>query len=511
MKVVAYCRVSTNKDEQLDSLEAQQRFFSEYSKRNGYNLVKIYADEGKSGTKMKNRTQLLRLLSDANRDMFDIVLIKDVSRLARNTVDFLTSIRRLKALGITVIFVNYDQTSSDSSEFMLTMLSAIAQEESANTSKRVKFGKKMNAEKGRVPNFVYGYDKIPGDYFNLNINEKEAQIVRRIFELYVDYEMGANKIALELNKQGIKTKRNCNWSQNAISRILTNEIYIGNIINGKEEVEDFLTGKRREKDEQDWIIISRPELAIIDKDIFDKAGKILAERKYAFKSSGNRNSEKHIFSKLIKCKCCGSSFRRTVRKYKNTYIKWVCTGRNSNGADFCPNKTVIEESELLNAIINYFTKLLADKPKVIDRIIAEFNRQYKAKDENQLSEKELASQLNKTKKNKEKYMEMYTAEVITIDELKEKTKELNKTIDSLTSELKLVQSNITKSDLLQNILTETFKDIRSILAGDNMTNAMLSRVIEKIEVDEKQNVDVYLKLFSDIGLDENVLISDNHT
>ena len=136
MKAVAYCRVSTNKEEQLDSLESQQTFFAEYAKRNGLELIRIYADEGKSGTKMKNRTELLRLLSDAGKDLFETVLIKDVSRLARNTLDFLTSIRGLKSLGIKVIFVNYDQTSSDSSEFMLTMLSAIAQEESANTSRR---------------------------------------------------------------------------------------------------------------------------------------------------------------------------------------------------------------------------------------------------------------------------------------------------------------------------------------------------------------------------------------
>ena len=99
MKAVAYCRVSTNKDEQLDSLEAQQRFFAEYAVKNHFELVKIYADEGKSGTKMKNRTELLKMLSDASRGIFETVLIKDVSRLARNTVDFLTSIRKLKTLG----------------------------------------------------------------------------------------------------------------------------------------------------------------------------------------------------------------------------------------------------------------------------------------------------------------------------------------------------------------------------------------------------------------------------
>ena len=223
-RVVAYCRVSTNKEEQLDSLESQQKFFDEYSKRKNYSLIKIYADEGKSGTKIKNRTELLRLLKDAGKDIFDAVLIKDVSRLARNTIDFLTSIRRLKELGIKVIFVNYDQISSESSEFMLTMLSAIAQEESANTSKRVKFGKRLNAEKGKVPNLVYGYDKIIGDYFNLKINEEESSVVKQIFSMYTEKNMGENKIAYVLNFRGLKTKRGCKWSQNAIARILSNEL-----------------------------------------------------------------------------------------------------------------------------------------------------------------------------------------------------------------------------------------------------------------------------------------------
>ncbi len=511
MRAVAYCRVSTNKDEQLDSLESQQKFFAEYAQKNNYNLVHIYPEEGKSGTKIKNRTQLLRLLSDANRGMFDTVLVKDISRLARNTVDFLTSIRKLKSLGIAVIFVNYNNTTGDSSEFTLTLLSAIAQEESANTSKRVKFGKKINAEKGRVPNFIYGYDKIPDDYFNLNINEFESNVVKRIFNLYTKEEIGANKIAETLNKENIKTKRNCNWSQIAISRLLTNEIYIGNIINGKEEVEDFLTGKRKTKEESAWNVTHKPELKIIDEETFNKAKRIMESRSDMFKSTGERNSDKHVFSKLIKCKCCNSTFRRQVRKYQNTYIKWLCTGRNSHGVDYCNNKTVIDEEEMLTAIREYFTSILKNKPKVIQDIINEFNRQYKAKDENQLSEKDLTSQLSKTKKIKEKYMEMYTAEIITIEELKEKTKELNITVDNLTEELKLVQNNISKSDLLKNILLETFNDIEKALSGENITNTLLNRVIEKIEVDENGQVDVYLKLFSDIGLSNNVLITNDHT
>ena len=124
-------------------------------------------------------------------------------------------------------------TSMGKSEIVLTIFGELAQEESANTSKRVKFGKKMNAEKGRVPNIVYGYDKTIGDYFNLEINKKEAEVVKRIYKWYLQEGYGAAKIANMLNERGLKTKRNCNWSQNAVCRILTNELYTGKIINGK--------------------------------------------------------------------------------------------------------------------------------------------------------------------------------------------------------------------------------------------------------------------------------------
>ena len=511
MRVVAYCRVSTNKNEQLDSLETQQNFFNEYSNRNNYNLVKIYADEGKSGTKMKNRTALLKLLSDANKHLFDIVLIKDVSRLARNTLDFLTSIRKLKTLGIKVIFVNYDQTSSDSSEFMLTMLSAIAQEESANTSKRVKFGKKLNAENGKVPNLVYGYDKIPGDIFNLKINEDEANIVKQIFNMYTEKNMGENKIAHELNEKKLRTKRNCQWSQNAISRILSNEIYIGKIVNGKETIEDFLTGKRKAVDESKWLITEKPELKIIDEDIFQKVKQIKDARRNAFNLTGERNCHKYIFSKLIKCECCGSSFRRSVRKYKNTYVKWICTNRNYNGVQSCPNKVVVDENELLDSIKNYFINILKNKKNTKKYIINEFNKKFKEKSENEATAKELEKQLNKLTKSKQKYMDMFDNDIITIEELKDKTLELNKNIDKIKEQIKYTELNISKADLLNHGISETFEDIEKFLSESIINNDMLNRIIEKIIVSKDGKKNIYLRLFDDIGLDETVHITDNYT
>lgn len=129
----------------------------------------------------------------------------------------------------------------------------------------------MNAEKGRVPNIVFGYDKTIGDYFNLSINENEAKAICQIFQWYTGVGYGGSKIANMLNERGIKTKRGNNWSQNAVCWILTNEIYTGKIINGKEEIADFLTGQRKEKDESEWLVTIRPELRIIEDEVFDKA------------------------------------------------------------------------------------------------------------------------------------------------------------------------------------------------------------------------------------------------
>ena len=451
------------------------------------------------------------MMSDAEHGLFDMVVVKDISRFARNTVDLLQSVRKLKLLGIETQFLTANMTSMGNSEFVLTIFGALAQEESANTSKRVRFGKKMNAEKGRVPNIVYGYDKTIGDYFNLTINREEAKVVKQIYKWYTEEGYGAAKISNMLNEKGYKTKRNCKWSQNAICRILTNEIYIGKIINGKEEVSDFLTGQRREKDETEWMVVEHPELRIIEDEIFESAQEILRDRHDAFNLSHERQSNKHLFSTLIKCKECGWSFRRTVRTYKNTYVRWVCSGRNGRGADSCPNKTVVDEEELIEVLQEYFTNVLRQKKKVIDYVIKEFQRVYKAKDENVEYEKELNAELAKLQKTRQKYMDMYTDDLISREELNEKIGGIRQEIERLENELKMVSYHLTKGEQLENILNRTFKEIEDITDVHQMTNQQLKRLIQKIEVDKDGNVDIYLRLLGDLGLDETVLNCNDQT
>lgn len=511
MNIAAYCRVSTEKEDQLNSLEAQKQFFTEYTKHTGDVLVRLYADEGISGTKTKNRKEFMRMMADADKGLFDMVVVKDISRFARNTVDLLQNVRKLKSLGIETQFLTANMTSMGNSEFVLTIFGALAQEESANTSKRVKFGKKMNAEKGRVPNIVYGYDKTIGDYFNLEINKEEAAVIKQIFKMYTEEGYGALKIANHLNEQGVRTKRGCTWSQNAICRILDNELYTGKVINGKQEVTDFLTGKRTEKDETEWMVVERPDLRIIEPEIYEKAKEVRAAKSKSFHLTSERESNKYLFSTLIKCKECGWSFRRIVRKYKNTYIRWVCSGHNGRGADSCPNAQKVDEDELIQVLNDYFAEILKNKKNVICYVTNEFQRVYKAKDENVNYEKELNVQLARLQKTRQKYMDMYTDDLISREELKDKIGGMRKEIERLENELKMVSYNLTKGQQLENILNSTFRRIEDITDVREMNNLQLKRIIQKIEVDKDGNVDIYLRLLGDLGLDETVLVSNDHT
>lgn len=510
MNIAAYCRVSTDKEDQLNSLEAQKQFFLDYAQRMNYNLVRLYADEGISGTKIRNRKEFLRMMKDAESGLFQMVVVKDISRFARNTVDLLENVRKLKSLGIDTQFLTANMTSMGNSEFVLTIFGAIAQEESANTSKRVKFGKKLNAEKGRVPNIVFGYDKTPGDYFNLTVNEREAEIVRQIYKWYVEDGYGTPKIARMLTEQGIRTKRNCAWSQNAVCRILTNEIYVGKIINGKEEVEDFLSGRRVEKQEEDWIVVENPSLCIVDPALFEQAQILMKERQQQFKTKKTRHSNQHLFSTLIRCKECGWAFRRTVRTFKNTYVRWVCSGRNLNNTTFCSNNVSVDEDELIDVLQAYFANIIKSKKNIIRYVVGEFEKIYKAKDENVAYEKELTARLAKLKRSREKYMDMYADDLISREELNEKLTGMRQEIERVENELRIASLNLTKSEQLEGILTNTFKEIESITDVRQMTNAQLRRIISKIEVDKDGHVDIYLRLLGDLGLDDSVLIMDDN-
>ena len=257
--------------------------------------------------------------------------------------------------------------------------------------------------------------------------------------------------------------------------------------------------------------MERPELRIIDDEFFETAQEILRGRHDAFHMKHERQSNKHLFSTLIKCKECGWSYRRIVRQYKNTYIRWVCSGRNGKGADSCPNSIVLDEDELIETLQKYFVNVLNSKKKVTEYVVKEFQRIYKAKDENLEYEKQLQAQLAKLQKSREKYMEMYTDDLISREELNRKIGGMRKEMERLENELKMVSYCLTKGEQLETILNSTFKQLEDITDVHEMTNAQLKRIIQKIEVDKSGNVEIFLNPLGEVGPDKNVLINHLNT
>ena len=496
MKIAAYCRVSTDKEDQLNSLKVQKDFFVEYAEKTGHDLVRLYADEGLSGTKIKRRKEFQQMMLDAERGMFQMLVVKDISRLARNTVDLLQSVRRLKALGIETVFLTANMTSMGDSEFILTVFGALAQEESRNTSKRVKFSKRINAEKGRVPNLVYGYDKTPGDYFHLKINPGEAETIRQIYRWYLEEGLGASKIADRLNRRGLRTKRNCNWSQNAVCRILTNPIYTGRVVNGRQEVTDFLTSARVNRAQEDWLVVEKPELRIICDEDYQKSCELMKSRNEKFHHERKRHSNQHLFSTLIVCKNCGWSFRRVVRTYRNTYVRWVCSKHNGQGVLNCPNAVTVDEEELIEKLDAYFLSLAKNRSHV-EQFLRRKLREMRRSEGREAEQAEMQARKNKLEKQRKKYLDLYADDLITRQELEQKLSGSREEMSHLEDELERLRSADLADEDIERVVRRIVENLKDFVSVRKLNNAQLKQLIEKIEVDEDGTVDVYLRLFSE--------------
>jgi site-specific DNA recombinase len=314
-----------------------------------------------------------------------------------------------------------------------------------------------------------------------------------------------------LNESGVRTKRGCLWSQTSVCRLLSNELYIGRVINGRQEVSDFLTGKRTLRDERDWFITERPDLAIVDPGLFERANSAMRERGQAFRERRERHSSRHLFSTLIKCRECGRSFRRTVRTYRRTFVRWVCSGRNLNGTRFCANSVAVDEDELIDTLNNYFAGILRSRKNVTKYIAGEFDRLCSGRDENARCLRELRGRLARLKSTRQKYMNMYTDDLISREELNAKLGSMKKESARLESDIRLSQLNSTKGGQLGEILQNTFGTIEKFADVRSMTNAQLRQVLRGIEVDRDGHVDIYLRPAGDMQPGDSVLIRDGRT
>ncbi len=321
MKVATYCRVSTDRSDQSNSFESQCRYFADYiAKMDGWELYKVYADEGLSGTGTDKRSAFREMIRDAQRGCFELILTKEVSRFSRNILDTIYYTRELKRHNVFVCFANDGiNTSEPDSELRLSIMGSIAQEESRKTSARVKWGQQRRMEQGVVfGHSMLGYDVCDG---KLHINPEGAAIVREIFESYAIKDKSSSKIAEEMLLKGHK------FSPSRIIKILKNEKYMGDLVQKKTYTPDYLSHKKKyNHGEEDLVIIKNHHEAIIGKELWEAAQTKI--RKNARRKGSREGRKKQHYSGYLSCAVCSSNLIAKKRQLKESaVVYWMCPNK----------------------------------------------------------------------------------------------------------------------------------------------------------------------------------------
>lgn len=386
LKVAAYCRVSTDHEEQESSYEAQISYYTEKIGNNpDWSMVKIFADEGITGTQDKKRDQFIEMIRLCRKRKIDLILTKSISRFARNTVDTLKYVRELKAIGIGIIFEKENiNTLEIETEMILTIMSCFAQAESESISKNVAWGIRQSFREGNVPmhyNTMLGYRK--GADGKPEIVPEESEIVKEIYHSYLT-GMSLQQIADSLNARRIATKgSNAQWKNNKILNILTNEKYTGDALLQKTYIIDCISKKSRKNNgELPMYLVKNHHEPIISRTEFNRVQEEMARRKSKrkvaekfCKTEQGKYSAKYALTELLVCGECGTPYRRvtwTAKGFKE--IKWRCINRLQYGKKKCHNSPTLSEEVLHKAIvsaINNFCEVKDDVVEILRESISE--------------------------------------------------------------------------------------------------------------------------------------------
>ena len=379
LQAAAYARVSTEHDDQMNSLASQKLYFTNFiCSQPGMKLSEIYYDEGISGTQTNKRAGFNQMIEDALQGKFNLILTKEVSRFARNTVDTLYYTRKLKEAGVGVIFTmdNIDTRDTDG-ELRLTIMASLAQEESRKTSERVKWGQKRRMEQGVVfGRDLLGYTVKDGV---LSINEEEVPVVKAIFHKYTNESKGTHVIARELLEEGFHPKRIKQWSNTVILRALRNEKYVGDLCQKKTYTPDYLTHKKKYNcGQEEKVYIKNHHEGIIDRNLWDRTQEELRRRSPS-EEQKSRHSNRYWCSGKICCGECGCRFiSRTRKRQAGTYRAWWCYQKSRHGGPKmldgqkvgCSNRSVNERA--LFACVKYCLDLLCnDKERIRKEVLTD--------------------------------------------------------------------------------------------------------------------------------------------
>lgn len=494
LKAVFYARVSTDHSDQLHSLKAQQDYFYQYLDNHPeFELVNSYVDEGITGTSIKKRKSFQKMINDALHHHFDIILTKEVTRFARNTLDTLQMVRLLKENNVNVLFLtDMIDTRTHEGESRLSLMATIAQEEGRKISQRVNWGfqRAFENEKLVITN-VYGYDIVKvGHVRKLEVNEQQAYVIQHIFKWYLQ-GLGYGKISKRLYEWNIPSPSgNAHWDTSVIAKILANEKYIGRLVQGKQKTNNYLEKKiLRNISRNDMYITNNHHEAIVDKEIF-YAVQQLRQSKV---KNGERNRRYPLSGKVI-CAMCGKSYARM--KYGNS-IGWGCRK--------CENTNIINETVLIELLRSFISTVFINKEKVKKELVDALMNSYDFMNcENQINQ--LHKDIGYIRRRMKLYLDDYLEEKISIEVYKENKLKEEKELEAKEKELQALEMKESNNDM-KNAIHHIVKVIEKKVEIDKgVIHQIIIQYIKAIIPKKMNEYHLYMDL-SDCYFKENVDLS----
>ena len=508
LRVTYYARVSTDKYEQLNSLDNQVGHFEDLIKGNkNWIFVDGYIDEGISGSSTEKRDSFNRMIKDAKNKKFDLILTKEVSRFARDTLDSIKNTRELLADGIGVFFLSDNiNTLLPDSELRLTIMASLAQDEIRKLSERVKFGYQRSIKNGRVlgNNDIWGYEKKDG---KLVINEEEAKMVKRIFELYVSGKYGFHSIARILYKEGYKNRNGNELAYTTISYIIRNPKYKGYYCGNKSTVVDYKLKTIVKKDEEDWVMYKDNETVppIVSEEIWELAQKIYNKRKDKVSGVDKKvYQNRYPFSAKIRCAEHNRSFHRKVYAYKtkDDEVVWLCPHNNRTKDDKCKTP-VLYEKELFKILREQLIDFISNKKSIVYSLTKLYRENISLRDfDKEIAKKE--SDIAKVNKEKDKLLSHNVNDIISDKEFKQRNDICNVKISELEKEIEEIKNEQIKANNMEEEIMKL-----EVLLEDEIkcpSDEVLFDLLDEIVVyssDDKKSVKlkIYLKIGKEIEAD----------
>ncbi len=502
LRVTFYARVSTDKDEQRGSLENQVQYYTQFiqEKRN-WTYVPGYVDEGISGTSTKKRDSFLRMVADAKAGRFDFIITKEISRFSRSTLDSIQYTQELLEHDVGVLFQNDNINTLDSdSEFRLVVMAGVAQDEVRKLSERLKFGFRQAIKNGHV----LGNDKLWGYGKKdcvLTINEEEAQVVRRIFDLYANQQMGIRRISQMLYDEGFTSRKGGPFNVLTIRHILCNPKYKGWYCANKSQTVDYRSKRKIFLEEDEWIMYPDPSIpAIVSEELWDRANALYKLRSWQMQrhQSGAAFHNRYSYSGKIICEEHGSSFHRQVLKSaKGSAEVWQCRIYRDKGRAAC-SAPQLRTTELDQIMAGIFHQLAQNKQAIIDAVVTILQAVPDGHNYT-LDIRRIKENLSAIQAKKDRLLEMSIEGVISIAEFKQRNDGFNQQAQALGERMEALRAEAEKEQLTAAQLEEIRAALERELAFQNgVRSALVTTILDKIVVKkdstkENLHLDIHLK------------------